>query len=192
MAEVPKADRVFRIIRILHERKKTVKQLAEILSTGIRNIYRDLEDLKGLGYLLVCDEHARYQLAENGNGHRTSFTLEESKLIREHLSALSETHPLKSSIWRKLYLSSELIPMADELADKYRATIVSRINEAIMAGKQIRLIRYHSNHSGSIADRIVEPLSLTDNFSILNAFEISSGKQKTFKVVRMEDLEENW
>jgi proteasome accessory factor C len=189
MAEVPKAERIFRIIRLLRERKKTAKQLGDILSTNLRTIYRDLDDIKGFGYLLVCDEHARYCLAESDNERRAYFTIEESRLIREHLSILSETHPLKSSILRKLYLSSELIPLADELADKYRGTIVSRINQAIMEGKRIRLLRYHSNNSDSVADRIVEPINLTESFSVLNAFEISSGKQKTFRVARMEDLE---
>jgi proteasome accessory factor C len=189
MADVSKTERIIRIIRLLLGRKKTVKQLAEILSTQIRSIYRDLDDIKNLGYLLDCDENARYSLVGEKNGYRNYFTIEETRLIREHLSTLSATHPLKSSIWRKLYLSSELIPIADQLADKHRGTIVSRINEAITTGKQVRLIRYHSNNSSTVADRVVDPTHLTDDFSVLSAFEISSGKQKTFRVARIEDLE---
>lgn len=189
MFEIPKAERILRLIRLLNERKRTVRQLAELLSTIPRNVYRDLDNIRNVGYLIHCDEESRYALEENPAASRAHFTIEETKLIRQHLSALSTVHPLKSSIERKLYLSSELIPLADELSDKHRAVMISRINSAILESKQIRLVRYHSNNSSTIEDRIVEPISLSDDFAILNAFEVSSQKQKTFKVARLEDVQ---
>jgi predicted DNA-binding transcriptional regulator YafY len=45
MAEIPKSERIFRLIRLLREKKRTAKQLSEILSSNIRSIYRDLEDI---------------------------------------------------------------------------------------------------------------------------------------------------
>ncbi len=186
MAEIPKSERIFRIIRILRERKKTVKQLSEILSVSERNIYRDLEDIRILGYTVPSDLEARYSLGEESTGKSTHFTLEETRLIREYLSVLPGTHPLKKSIETKLYLSSELIPLADELTDKHRGTMVSRINEAISNGNQIKLIKYQSNNSATQEDRLVEPISLSEDFTILNAFEVKSQKQKTFKIARME------
>jgi len=189
MAEIHKSERIFRLIRLLRERKRTAKQLSEVLSSHIRNIYRDLEDIKAFGYQVFCDEQSRYGLETSEAGSRTHFTLEETRLIREHLSALPNVHPLKSSIERKLYLSSELIPLADELADKHRGIMISRINAAMASGCQIRLVRYHSNNSASEEDRVVEPISLTEDYAILNAFEVKSQKQKTFKLARMEDVQ---
>ena len=43
MNEIPKAERVLKLIRLLRERKRTVKQLAESLRTHERSIYRDLK-----------------------------------------------------------------------------------------------------------------------------------------------------
>lgn len=189
MAEIPKAERILRLIRLLRERKRTAKQLSDILSANIRSIYRDLEEIKTFGYMVFCDEQSRYGLEANEAGSRTHFTLEETRLIREHLSALPNAHPLKSSIERKLYLSSELIPLADELTDKHRGIMISRINTAIANGCLIKLVRYHSNNSASEEDRIVEPISLTEDYAILNAFEVRSQKQKTFKLARMEDVQ---
>jgi proteasome accessory factor C len=189
MAEVPKSERIFRLIRLLRENKRTAKQLSEILSSNIRSIYRDLEDIRAFGYQISCDEQSRYGLEAREAGSRIYFTLEETRLIRQYLSALPNIHPLKSSIERKLCVGSELVPLADELADKHRGIMISRINGAISEGKQIRLVRYHSNHSSTEQDRIVEPISLTEDYAILIAFEVRSQKQKTFKLARMKDVQ---
>jgi len=189
MSEIPKTERILRLIRLLRDRKRTVSQLAQLLETNTRNIYRDIEALEGVGYLIHRHDKHQYCLEENPAATRAQFTIEETRLIREHLSALSVVHPLKTSIERKLYLSSELIPLADELADKHRGTLISRINLALTAGQQIRLVKYHSNNSTTIEDRLVEPISLTDDYAILTAFELASQKQKTFKLTRMDDVE---
>lgn len=81
------------------------------------------------------------------------------------------------------------IPLADELADKHRGTLISCLNRAITEGRQVRLIKYNSSNSSTVADRMVEPISLTDDFTTLNAFELVTQKQKTFKVARIEDVE---
>jgi proteasome accessory factor C len=189
MPEIPKAERILRLIRLLRDRKRTISQLADLLQTIPRTIYRDIEALKNVGYLIPCDGKHQYSLDENPSSSRAQFSLEETRLIREHLSAVPITHPLKASIERKLYLSSELIPLADELADKHRGTLIGRINAALAEGRQIRLVKYHSNNSSTVADRLVEPISLTDDYATLNAFELTSQKQKTFKLARMEDVE---
>ncbi len=189
MSEIPKAERILRLIRLLRDRKRTVPHLANLLETNTRNIYRDIEALECVGYLIHRDDKHHYCLEENPTATRAQFSIEEGRLIRESLSALSALHPLKTSIERKLYLSSELIPLADELADMHRGTLISRINSAIKDGQQIRLVKYHSNHTSTIANRLVEPISLTDDFAILNAFEPESQKQKTFKLARMGDVE---
>jgi proteasome accessory factor C len=189
MSEIPKAERVLRLIRLLRERKRTVPQLANLLETSSRNVYRDIKALENVGYVIHCDATHRYSLEEHPTANRTQFSLEETRLIREYLSALPPVHPLKASIERKLYLSSELIPLADELADKHRGALISRLNAALADGLQVLLHKYHSNNSASIEDRLVEPISLTDDYTILNAFEVASQKQKTFKLARIEDVE---
>lgn len=188
MPKTPKAERILRLIRLLRERRRTVPQLADLLDTIPRNIYRDLKDVEAIGYSVHCDQLARYSL-EAEPAARTTFTLEETRLLRQQLAALPPVHPLKASIERKLYLSSELLPLADELADKHRATLISRLNRAIAEGRQVRLIKYHSSNSSTVADRLVEPINLTDDFTTLNAFELVSHKPKSFKIARIEDVE---
>lgn len=127
MTEVPKAERILRLIRILRNSRKTVPQLAALLDAHPRSIYRDLEALQNVGYLLRKDDKNRYSLEEN--------------------------------------------PTA-----------------ANGEGRQVQLVKYHSNNSATVEDRVVEPISLTEDYAILNAYEIASQKQKTFKLTRMEDV----
>ncbi len=188
MDEQAKMERVLHLIRLLKDRRRTVPQLAKAINTSTRTLYRYLELLKGIGYLLDTDDQNRYWIFE-AESKKITFTLEETALLRPFLAGLKATSPLYASIERKIYLTSELVPLADELLDRHRAQLVTQLNEAIKAKLQVRLLRYHSSHSDTVTDRLVEPLSFTDDFSTLNAYEPQSQKIKTFKVSRMEDLE---
>ncbi len=187
-AEQAKIERVLRLISLLKDRKRTVPQLARAVNTSPRSLYRYLNLLKEIGYQLVCDEQNRYGIVDSEKT-KVTFTVEETALLRPLLSGLKASSPLYASIERKIYLTSELVPLAAELLDLHRAQIVTQLNDAIKAKQQVRLLRYHSSNSNSTTDRLVEPLSFTDDFSTLNAYEPQSQKVKTFKVSRMEDLE---
>lgn len=187
-AEQAKIERVLRLISLLKDRKRTVPQLARAVNTSPRSLYRYLNLLKEIGYQLVCDEQNRYRISDSENT-KVTFTVEETALLRPLLSGLNASSPLYASIERKIYLTSELVPLAAELLDLRRAQIVTQLNTAIKDKRRVRLLRYHSSNSNSTTDRLVEPLSFTDDFSTLNAYEPQSQKVKTFKVSRMEDLE---
>lgn len=186
--EQAKIERVLRLISLLKERPRTVPQLARAVNTSPRSMYRYLKLLEKLGYLLDYDEQNRYWISE-GKSSTVIFTVEETAVLRPLLSGLKASSPLYASIERKIYLTSELVPLAAELLDRHRAQIVTQLNEAIKARLRVRLLRYHSSNSDTVTDRLVEPLSFTDDFSTLNAFELQSKKEKTFKVSRIEDLE---
>lgn len=187
-AEQAKIERVLRLISLLKDRKRTVPQLARAVNTSPRSLYRYLNLLKDIGYQLECDEQNRYSIPE-GKNTTVAFTVEETAVMRPLLSGLKASSPLYASIERKIYLTSELVPLAAELLDLRRSRIVSQLNDAIKEKRQVRLLRYHSSNSNTTTDRLVEPLSFTDDFSTLNAYEPQSQKIKTFKVSRMEDLE---
>ncbi|RDB02446.1 helix-turn-helix transcriptional regulator [Runella aurantiaca] len=186
--EQAKIERVLRLISLLKERRRTVPQLARAVNTSPRSMYRYLKLLDKIGYHLENDEQNRYWIFE-GESTTITFTVEETAILRPSLSGLKASSPLYASIERKIYLTSELVPLAAELLDRHRAQIVTQLNEAIKAKRQVRLLRYHSSNSNSTTDRLVEPLSFTDDFSTLNAYEPQSQKTKTFKVSRIEDLE---
>lgn len=185
--EQAKIERVFNLIRLLKERKRTVPQLAQAVGTSPRSMYRYLKLLEKIGYHLDYDDQNRYWIFESDN-NKTTFTLEETALLRPLLAGLKTSSPLHASIERKIYLTSELIPLANELLDRHRAQVVTQLNEAIKEKKQVLLLNYQSSNSNTISDRLVEPLSFTDDFSTLNVYEVQSQKTKTFKVSRINDV----
>ena len=68
--------------------------------------------------------------------------------------------------------------------------VVSKLKLAIEGKKQVILKNYKSGNSNQIHDRIVEPFSFTEGFVSVWCFEPASGSNKTFKVARIEDIEE--
>lgn len=181
--------RVFKLIRLLKQRPgRTIPQLAQLLDIDKRSVYRYLELLEEVGYLFDIDNRHRYYLFEDETAGRPTFTEEESEVMRQALAGLTPSHPLLASIRQKLFLASSLVPLADGLVDVHQGRVVQRLAEALRDGRQVRLIRYQSPNSNTIADRLVEPLSFSDDYATLNAYEPASGKVKTFKTRRTEDV----
>jgi proteasome accessory factor C len=190
MSPQQKLSRIFKLIRYLAQKPaKTIPQLAEWLETDKRTVYRYLQLLEEIGYLIDKDFNNRYYLFEEG--YRTNtimFTSEETALVHSMMTSIQTPNPLLESIKRKIYLTSEFIPLADELLDIHQARIVQRLVEAIRGRKRVKLIKYHSTNSGQISDRVIEPISLTDNFASLDAYELAAKDVRTFKIQRIEDV----
>ena len=109
-------------------------------------------------------------------------------MLRQSLAGVVSSHPLLVSIRQKLFLSSTLLPLADGLVDMHQSQLIERLAQALRDGRQVQLIRYQSANSNTIADRVVEPLSFTDDFATLDAYEPATSKVKTFKTRRIEDV----
>ena len=182
--------RVFKLIRLLKQRPgRTIPQLAQSLEINKRSVYRYFEFLEEVGYLIDSDPATkRYYLFEDETAGRPTFTEEEAEVLRQALAGVAPAHPLLGSIRQKLFLTSSLVPLADGLVDVHQGQVVQRLAEALRDGRQVKLIRYQSPNSNTIADRLVEPLSFSDDYTTLNAYEPASGKVKTFKTRRIEDV----
>ena len=182
--------RTLNLIRLLTDRPgKTVPQLARLLDTHPRTVYRYLKTLESVGYAVdIHPQTKHYFLFEADPKTRATFTADESALMSRSLSSVSSDHPLLDSIRRKLFVTSELLPFADELQDRHRAILVEQLAEALHLRRQVRLLRYHSANSNTTTDRLVEPLELIDNYATLKAFDPGDGKEKTFKIKRIEGV----
>jgi proteasome accessory factor C len=191
MVPQQKLLRVFKLIRLLKQRPgKTVDQLAQFLENDKRTVYRYLKLLDEIGYEVdKKGDPLRYFLFEDETRQQPRFTEDEAQLLRHALAGVVPTHPLLTSIRQKLFLSSTLLPLADGLVDIHQGQIVERLAEALRDGRQVRLVGYQSPNSNTVADRLVEPLSFTDDFSTLNAYEPVAAQEKTFKIRRIGDVE---
>lgn len=187
----PHLLRLFGLIRLLADRPgHTVAQVARRLDTTTRTIYRYLETLQEIGYLIDSDPQTnQYFFFEANRTNRPAFTAQESALVVRLLATQPTDDPLTHSIRRKLYLTSELVPLADELQERHQGMLVERLNTALTDGRQVQLLRYHSLNSNTIADRLVEPLGFTDNYATLKAYDVAAGREKSFKIRRMTDVQ---
>lgn len=142
VSEQAKLYRVLSLIRLLKQRPGyTVQQLARHFECDKRTVYRYLNLLADLGYLLDEDEQHRKFIFEAEPEQRAFFTAEETSLLRQALTTVEAESPLRESLRRKLYLTSELIPLADELLDVHQARVVQRLGEALRLNRRARLRR---------------------------------------------------
>lgn len=112
----PHLLRLLKFIRLLADRPgRTVSQFARTLETSERTVYRYLDTLEELGYLIDKDIHERYFLFEADATRRPAFTADESALVDRLLSSLPAELPLMDSIRRKLSLTSD--PATQNITD---------------------------------------------------------------------------
>lgn len=190
MNEQQKIFRVLRLIGLLADKpSRTVKELSKIVEASEKTVYRYLELLEELGYHVDKDQRNAYFIFESEPSDPSSFEPEELQLLNQLIGAIEGENPLKESLRKKLYLSSTLVPLSEELVDKHMAKIVQRLSNAIEEKKQCRLLRYQSATSDTPKDRWIEPVSFAKNNSQLCAFDLDKQEVRHFKIKRIEDVE---
>jgi predicted DNA-binding transcriptional regulator YafY len=191
MVAQQKLLRVFRLIRMLTQKGgKSIDELAMTLDITRRSVYRYLELLESIGYLIDKDLDGRYFLFIPVHEELPNqFLPEETDLLRQLIQAGAPNDIMRDGLLRKLYLNTDLLPMADHIHQAQAARVVQLLSEAITDRVQARLINYYSASRGTANDRLVEPLQFTDNFRMLVAYEVESQEIKHFKIDRIPDVE---
>jgi predicted DNA-binding transcriptional regulator YafY len=180
--------RVFKLITLLKTiPAKSIKRLAASLEISERSCYRYLDLLAELGFEVRKDDHNKFFL--QADQLVDPFTKEESHLIQEVLSVSVKNNPLVASIKAKLPTLEESNILATNIVRGHLAKLLAQINEAIKEQKQVILHKYQSASSESIADRLVEPIGFTANYTYLCAYEPADAQNKYFKLERMGSIE---
>jgi proteasome accessory factor C len=179
--------RVFRLINLLKSSpSKSIKRLADSMEVSERSLYRYMELLTEVGFLVQKDSSNRYSLNQD---HIESFTKEEAELISKSISSNQKNNPLVKSIRTKLVLLDEMNVASNEIVASHYSKVISKLQEAIETKSQIILSKYQSASTESVTDRLVEPVSFSSNFDSITAFEIESGLNKFFKIERIGDVQ---
>ena len=183
--------RVLQFISFLEqEPSKTVVQLASLLDTTDRTVYRYLDLVKECGFDLQRDKINRFFIVnDRSNGVR--FTPEEADYLKQLVLTNGKKSKLKDSVLSKIYLSSDANIVAGHLINVKNGKIVERLSLAIANKEQVILKKYQSINSETISDRVVEPFGFTDNYCTVMAFEPASLKNKTYNIDRISAIEFN-
>ena len=183
-----KLMRLFQIIAALKSGHWTIQQLAERFDTSVRTIYRYINLLEEVEFLIEKDFNNRYFIVTSDDDPtQTIFTIEETKVIRKLIQSTRDI-PLKDSLLRKLTLNSELDSMPQLFVKVRLGKLIEELASAIKHKHQAVLKNYHSANSNEISDRLVEPIHFGDNYQSIIAFDTRDKVSKQFKLDRIGEV----
>lgn len=188
---IPQAKllRLFQIIAVLKSGHWPIKQLAERFDTSERTIYRYINLLEEVDFLIEKDFDNRYFiLTSEDDPSQAQFSLEETKLIKKLIQSGAADNPLKNLLLKKLSLNSELDSVPRLFVKARIGKFVDELAEAIKNKKQVILKNYHSAHSNEIRDRLVEPIHFGDNYQSIIALDTADKICKQFKLDRIGEI----
>lgn len=188
---IPQAKllRLFQIIAVLKSGHWTIQQLAERFDTSARTIYRYLNLLEAVDFLIEKDFDNRYFIiTSDDDPTQAVFSVEEMRLMKKLIAAGTNDNPLKNLLLKKLSLNSEIDSMPRLFLKQRIGKFVEEIAEAIRNKQQMTLLSYHSANSNEIRDRLVEPIHFGDNYQSVVALDTGDRVCKQFKLDRIGSL----
>ena len=190
---IPQAKllRLFQIIAVLKSGHWTIKQMAERFDTSERTIYRYLNLLEEVDFLIEKDFDNRYFIiTSEDDPTQTQFSVEETRLIKKLIIAGANDNPLKNLLLKKLALNSEIDSMPRLFLKARLGKFVDQLAESIKEKVQVILKNYHSANSNEIRDRLVEPIHFGDNYQSIIALDTQDKICKQFKLDRIGEVVE--
>ena len=174
------------MIEILSTRPKTIKELSQILELSPRQVNRNLLRLEDRGYCVDKNSKNRYFIFGVENIQNKVFNEEEQELISKMLAINAAFHPLYASIKLKLKSATTDIPLASQNKSILKSKNYQIIHYAIQNQLRIKLKNYVSPFNPDMPEeRLLEPLEFVEEHCQLIAYEVSTRKEKVFKLDRM-------
>lgn len=172
----------------------TAVELSKKMNISRRQIYYLLEFIKSAGFVLF-KQGDKYHIDRRSPfftqlSQTLQFTDAEVRTIYNVLLMSGNSSNMVNQLRAKLdraYNFSHSISTAKQQALINNVKIVTH---AIENKKMLRFVSYSSPHSQSVSDRIVEPFFLMNNNQDVRCYEIKSKMNKTFRLNRMQRIEE--
>ncbi len=181
--------RVLQLITLLKkEPAKSIRFLSDILESTGRTVYRYLDLVKELGFELKKDQNNKFLIIGNDDFETFSFSNEEASLLRDLVLSTGKESKLKDSLLQKIYLQSDLAIQGNHILKAQLGKVVTKINTAISENKRLLLKNYYSINTQKISDRVIEPISLTDNYNSICGFEIETKTNKYYNLERITEV----
>lgn len=197
MTDQEKMQRMLQLIILLGGGKYSMKQLTERLETTERTVFRYLNTLESVGFVL--DRENGYQLLTNKQagkiaGRLFHFSEEEAFILCQMLEQTEGEQSVKSRLLNKLHALYDFRMLAKADGDRSFANIAV-LADAIRFKKRVILKSYRSSNSNTIADREVEPFSFLPDCSAIWCYDPEDKLNKLFRVSRIKEallVDINW
>lgn len=197
----PKIERLLRLMKMMSGSVNySIEELSDKLDMSQRTIYRYIDTFKNAGFAVTKMYGNIYRLGKMPKNapdfdRLIYFSEEEAMLVNGLIDSLSPTNSLKANLKDKLSVIYNSTSIADYVSDKSNAASIEALGEAMRDRRKAVLRNYESGNSKTIRDRLVEPFGFTSDYVELWAFDLEDGRNKVFKVSRIEEvsvLEEEW
>ncbi|RRD01926.1 helix-turn-helix transcriptional regulator [Prevotella sp. OH937_COT-195] len=189
-----KLERELGLLLLLAEnRGYTLEQICERMEMGHRNFYYYLEFFRNCGFI-VEKRNGIYSIDRQSPffmrlQERIDFTEDEVLTMRRLLEASTKHDAVATNLMKKLDRFYDFNILADNQLRENVAHNVSALYKAIKFKRMAVLHNYHSPHSRTEKDRLVEPFTLLNNNNEVRCYEPESQMNKTFKVSRIGEVE---
>jgi len=190
--EQPRVERVLRLMRLMSGNVRyTVEQLAEILETSYRSIYRYIDTFKTVGFAVEKDENNVYRLMQLPTEYEdlrnlVYFSDEEAKIVCNLIESLNSSNTLKANLYKKLTRVYDVSKINEFDGVKSNAANVQALKTAMTDHRKVVLKSYSSANSGVVRDRLVEPFGFTNNHIDVWAYDIEKRANRLFKIPRID------
>lgn len=194
MTDHQKIYRLFQLIARLRSPLGCTKQgFTEDFEISDRTFERYIALLKDIGFNVEVNRKryrirsiAEYQLQIEDV---ITFTLEEAYLIKKAIENYQVKHPLQESLLSKLYAMADMPEITETIFDQSVSNNISVLHHAMKYKLQVILHNYQSVNSGTVRNRLVEPIRMYRYNRYLAAWEVEDGMIKEFKTERIESVE---
>lgn len=188
------------IVAIAGDRELTADDMAKILGTTTRNVYHVMKALRDYGFV-INHSHRHYSLDAMSPFFQeisrcVNLTTAQAQFLYDLLSKTDMTGTMSGLLRRKLQRFYHLSENVDDTrfmpASNKKFALLQR---AMRQRRVVVLHDYASSNSRTVSDRTVEPFLFLGDNSDVRAFEIKSGKNKSFKISRIgrvEVLDTDW
>lgn len=169
-------------------------ELSKKMNISRRQIYYLLDFIKSAGFILF-KQGDKYHIDRRSpfftNLSQTlQFTDAEVRTIYNVLLITGNSSDMVNQLRAKLDRAYNFSHSVSTAKQQAYINNVKIITHAIENKKMLRLVGYSSPHSHSVSDRIVEPFFLMNNNQDVRCHEIKSKMNKTFRLNRMQRIEE--
>ena len=191
----PKIERLLRLMRLMSGMTYyTMQDLQDTLGMSERTIYRYIDTFKAAGFAV---EKVRGNVPRLVTTRRpypdlskiVYFSEEEAYIVNRLIDSLDNTNALKQGLHRKLAAIYDATTIGNYVDKKSNSANIQALTDAAKAKLQVVLKKYESSHSGDIRDRLVEPFAFTTNYLDVWAYDPADGKNKRFKIARIDEVE---
>ena len=185
-------ERMLRTVNLLCGKTLySVREVARDLDVTPRTVYRYMDTLSNAGFMFHKIRPNVYHIVKYPDDMEemkniVNFTSEEACLVERLISCLDDRNELKANLMQKLSAVYRFADMKHFTVHKGIAHSLDTLRQAMEQKRRVKLIRYASAAASEWRDYEVEPFEFdTDNVNV-TAYDVSSGKNKFFKVARIE------